>query len=41
MDINLEILYIDDVVTIYKTLNSEKSNGEIINIGFGKPTKIN
>ena len=36
-----DFTYIDDVVeAIYKTLNSKKSNGEVINIGFGKPTKI-
>ncbi len=36
-----DFTFIEDVVeAIYKTLKSEKSNGEIINIGFGKPTKI-
>ena len=36
-----DFLFIDDVVdAINKTLRSIKSNGEIINIGFGKPTKI-
>lgn len=36
-----DFTYIDDVVNaIYKTLNSKKSNGEVINIGFGKPKKI-
>ena len=32
-----DFCYIDDVVrAIFKTLNSKKSNGEIINIGYGK-----
>ena len=36
-----DFTYIDDVVNaIYKTLNSKKTNGELINIGFGKPKKI-
>ncbi len=36
-----DFCYIDDVVrAIFKTLNSKKSNGEIINIGYGKPFKI-
>ena len=36
-----DFTYIHDVIlAIFKTLKSKKSNGEIINIGFGKPTKI-
>ena len=36
-----DFTYIDDVINaIYKTLKSKKSNGELINIGFGKPNKI-
>ena len=36
-----DFTYIDDVINaIYKTLKSKKSNGEMINIGFGKPNKI-
>jgi len=36
-----DFTYIQDVIlAIFKTLKSKKSNGEIINIGFGKPTKI-
>ena len=36
-----DFCYIDDVVkAIFKSLESKKTNGEIINIGSGKPTKI-
>ena len=36
-----DFCYIDDAVkAIFKTFNSEKTNGEIINIGSGKPKKI-
>ena len=36
-----DFTYIDDVVqAIYKSLISEKTNGELINIGFGKPIQI-
>lgn len=36
-----DFTYIDDVIdAIYKTLKSKKSNGEVINIGQGKPKKI-
>ena len=36
-----DFCYIDDVVNaIFKSLNSQKSNGEIINVGLGKPKKI-
>ncbi len=36
-----DFCFIDDVVkAIFKTLTSKKSNGEIINIGLGKPIKI-
>ena len=36
-----DFTYIQDVIlAIFKTFKSKKSNGEIINIGFGKPTKI-
>lgn len=36
-----DFTYISDVIrAIYKTLKSKKSNGELINIGFGKPNKI-
>ena len=36
-----DFTYIDDVVeAIYKSLISEKTNGELINIGLGKPTQI-
>lgn len=36
-----DFTYIDDIINaIYKTLKSKKSNGEMINIGFGKPNKI-
>ena len=36
-----DFCYIDDAVkAIFKTLNSKKTNGDIINIGSGKPKKI-
>lgn len=36
-----DFTYIKDVITaIYKTIKSKKSNGEVINIGFGRPIKI-
>ena len=36
-----DFLYIDDAVNaIYKSLKSNKNNGEIINIGSQKPIKI-
>ena len=36
-----DFTYIDDVVNaIYKTLKCKESNGEVINIGSGKPKKI-
>ena len=36
-----DFTYIDDVIlAIYKSLISKKSNGELINIGNGKPIKI-
>ena len=36
-----DFCFIDDVVlAIFKSLTSKKSNGEIINLGFGKPIKI-
>ena len=36
-----DFIYVGDVVTaILKTLNSRKSQGEIINIGTGKPKKL-
>ena len=36
-----DFCFIDDAVkAIFKTLVSKKTNGEIINIGFGKPIKI-
>ena len=36
-----DFTYIDDVVNaIFKTLHSKKSNGEVINIGYGKSKKI-
>tara|TARA_A100001011_G_C14321289_1_gene850804 strand:- start:4833 stop:5744 length:912 start_codon:yes stop_codon:yes gene_type:complete len=36
-----DFTYIDDVIqAIYKSLNSKRSNGELINVGFGKPYKI-
>jgi len=38
---NCDFCFVDDAVNaIFKTLVSKKSNGEIINIGSGKPTKI-
>ena len=36
-----DFLYVDDfVLAVYKSLKSNKNNGEIINIGSQKPTKI-
>ena len=36
-----DFIYVEDVVNaILKTLNSKNSNGEIINIGTGKPRKL-
>jgi nucleoside-diphosphate-sugar epimerase len=36
-----DFCYVDDVVeAIFKTLSIKKTNGEIINIGSGKPTQI-
>ena len=36
-----DFCFIDDAIqAIFKTLVSKKTNGEIINIGFGKPIKI-
>ena len=36
-----DFLYVDDLISaIIKTLRLKKTNGEIINIGSGKPTKI-
>ncbi len=36
-----DFCFIDDVIkAIFKSLNSSKANGEIINIGFGKPIRI-
>ena len=36
-----DFCYIDDVVkAIFLALNSKKNNGEVINIGYGKPLKI-
>ena len=36
-----DFTYISDVIrAIFKTLKSKKSNGKLINIGFGKPNKI-
>ena len=36
-----DFCHVDDVIkAIFLSLNSKKSNGEIINIGNGKPTKI-
>jgi dTDP-glucose 4,6-dehydratase len=36
-----DFTFIDDVIkAIYKTLKIKKTNGHLINIGFGKPTKI-
>ncbi len=36
-----DFTFIDDVVrAIYKSIKSKRSSGEIINIGYGKPTKI-
>ena len=38
---NCDFCFIDDAINaIFKTLNSKKTNGEIINIGSGKPTNI-
>ena len=36
-----DFLYIDDLISaIYKSLKSNKNNGEVINIGSQKPIKI-
>lgn len=36
-----DFLYVDDfVLAVYKSLKSNKNNGEVINIGSQKPTKI-
>lgn len=36
-----DFTYIDDVINaIFKTLNSKKSDGELINIGYGSPVRI-
>lgn len=36
-----DFIYIDDVnIAIYKSILNKNANGEVINIGFGKPTKI-
>ncbi len=38
---NRDFCYIDDVINAtFKCLNNKKTNGEIINIGLGKPIKI-
>ncbi len=36
-----DFCFIDDAIeAIFKTLFTNKSNGEVINIGYGKPLKI-
>ena len=36
-----DFTYIDDIVSaVYKSLKNKNVNGEILNIGFGRPTKV-